>query len=73
MSRDQVAADLRQAERQVVHGARSIAHQWKVISRLEADGHPTTDARELLKTFEVMQRLHEADRDQLTEAMRGAE
>lgn len=73
MSRNQVAADLRQAERQVVHGARSIAHQWKVISRLEADGHPTTDARELLKTFEVMQRMRVTDRDRLTELLRAAE
>lgn len=70
MSRESIAADLQQAELQVEQGGRRIAHQRKVISKLEADGHPTTDARELLRTYEAMQRLHVTDRNRLIEKLR---
>lgn len=73
MSRDQIAADLRQAESAVAHGERLIARQKKVIAKLQAESRPTADARELLKTFEVMQRLHVADRDRLIQDLRAAE
>ncbi|MDF2619286.1 MAG: hypothetical protein K0S00_1945 [Xanthobacteraceae bacterium] len=73
MSRESIAADLRQAELQVKQGERRIARQRNVISKLEADGHPTTDARELLRTFEAMHRLHVKDRDALLRELRAAE
>jgi hypothetical protein len=73
MSRESIAADLQQAELQVEQGERRIARQRKVISTLEADGHPTVDARELLRTFEAMQRLHVTDRDRLIEELSAGE
>ncbi|MDF2813428.1 MAG: hypothetical protein K0S56_4459 [Microvirga sp.] len=73
MDRDRIAADLRHAELQVEQSDRRIAHQRNVISKLEADGHPTTDARELLRTFEAMQRLQVKDRDRLVQELRAAE
>lgn len=72
MSRESIAADLKHAEFQVEQGERRIALQRKVISALEADGHPTADARELLRTFEAMHRLHIKDRDGLLRELRAA-
>lgn len=73
MSRKSIAADLQQVELQVEHGERRIARQRKVISTLEADGHRTVDARELLRTFEAMHRLQVKDRDRLLQELRAAE
>lgn len=73
MGLDSIAADLRHAELQVEYGERRIARQRSVISKLQADGHPTTDARELLRTFEAMHRLQVKDRDRLAQELRAAE
>ncbi len=52
-----------------------VARQRKVISTLEADGHPTVDAREPLKDFlrRVRTRLHVTDRDRLIEELSAGE
>lgn len=73
MSRDQVAADLRQAQRRVAEGEQIVVRQQNIIAKLEAEGRPTTDARELLKTYEVLQRLYVADRDRLIVNLRAAD
>lgn len=73
MSREQVAAELRLAERDVAQGAQDVAHQQDVIARLEVGGHPTAGARELLETFRIMQRIHVPERDRLVKALRAAQ
>ena len=60
---------LRQAEEHVELGRQHIAQQMALINRLEQDGHNTTQARELLATFEALPESHEADRDRLREEL----
>lgn len=64
---------LAKAEERVVLGEEHIARQRAVLARLAGDGHDTTRAEELLRTYEESQALHVADRDRLAvELARGS-
>lgn len=54
---------LEQAERHVAQGEQHIRSQKARIVDLERDGRDTTQARQVLKTFEDSQKMHVADRD----------
>jgi hypothetical protein len=56
---------LAQAERHVAEGEQHIARQRKLIAELERDGHDTTTAIELLRTFEESQATHVENRDRI--------
>jgi hypothetical protein len=62
---------LAQAEEHVQLGLTHIAKQHAIIAELERDGLDAKMARELLTTFEEMQRSHVADRDRLREELAG--
>jgi len=52
--------ELEGAKRHIAEGLEHIAHQRRIIADLERDGHDTGLARELLKSFEETQALHES-------------
>ena len=60
-----IADHLAQAERHVVAGERTLAHQRGLVAELERDGHDTSQARALLVQFEELQALHISNRDRL--------
>jgi hypothetical protein len=63
--RDILVDHLRLAELRVVEAEEIVAKQLRVICELEASGHDTTAARELLATCEKNLRLHEGDCERL--------
>ena len=65
MDRATILAHLMQTERHVAQGESTVQKQRALISRLDKDGHDTTEARKLLGQFEELQALHLADRDRL--------
>ena len=65
MERSFEIGHLEQAERHVAEGEQHIARQRELIAELERDGHDTTTAIELLRTFEQSQAGHIADRDRI--------
>ena len=56
---------LAMAKRHLSSGNRVITRQRQLITKLEADGHDTREARALLAQFEGLLALHLADRDRL--------
>jgi hypothetical protein len=66
MDREMIANHLALAEEHVRLGEEHIASQRAIVAELEAGGGQTlATAREVLQTFESMQRAHVADRDRL--------
>ena len=65
MNRAMLAVHLERAEEHVLLGERHIRRQRQLIADLDAAGDTTSIARDLLATFEALQRQHEADRDRL--------
>ena len=65
MDREMVERHLAQAQRHVKEGERHIAGQRELLTRLDRDGHDTTEAAKLLANFEDLQRMHLTDRDRL--------
>jgi hypothetical protein len=61
------------AEEHVQLGLVHIAKQHAIIAELERDGLDATLAREVLTTFEEMQRAHVADRDRLKAELEAAD
>ncbi|HET7852139.1 MAG TPA: hypothetical protein VFK91_05275 [Methyloceanibacter sp.] len=53
------------AEQHVVIGRRQIDSQYRIIAKLESEGHDTTAAIDLLKQFIEAQETYERDRDRL--------
>jgi hypothetical protein len=56
---------LARAEQHVVIGRRQIDSQYRIIAKLESEGHDTTAAIDLLKRFIEAQETYERDRDRL--------
>jgi hypothetical protein len=56
---------LARAEQHVILGKSQIDSQYRVIAKLEREGHDTTEAVELLKQFIEAQERYEADRRRL--------
>jgi hypothetical protein len=65
MDKTKIQYHLAQAESHVQLGLSHIAEQHELIVRMDLDGLDTTMAREVLSTFEDIQRSHVADRDRL--------
>ena len=61
IDRNTLEDHLRKAQAHVVRGAGSIGRQRAVIASLEAGGHDSEAARQLLKAFEVSHAMHIAD------------
>jgi hypothetical protein len=51
------------AEARIAEGESNIARQRVLIAELEASGHSTLSAKDLLAEMESGNRLHQADRD----------
>jgi hypothetical protein len=49
----------------MVFGKRQIDNQYRIIAKLESEGHDTEAAVDLLKEFIEAQKLYELDRDRL--------
>ena len=65
MNRATVADLLARAEQHMVLGKRQIDNQYRIIAKLESEGHDTEAAVDLLKQFIEAQELYEGDRDRL--------
>ena len=65
MERAMLLALLAQAEQHIALGKERINNQYRIIARLENDGHDTVASVELLKQFIEAQQDNEQDRDQL--------
>ena len=65
MDRDTLLDLLVRAEQHMVFGKRQIDNQYRIIAKLESEGHDTAAAVELLKEFIEAQALYEQDRDRL--------
>lgn len=68
-----IRRNLQQAEAHVRRAAEHIATQKRIVAELEASGHGTGIARDLLKTFEEVEQTHIADRDRLASNLTEAE
>ena len=64
---------VRQAERQVATGERSIARQRQLVQQLEREGRDATEACELLQQFEKLQQAYLTDRDRLRDLLESSE
>ena len=53
------------AQRHVMEGEGHVQKQRDIVAELERDGHDTTQARELLRTFEELLGEHYDDRARL--------
>lgn len=69
MDKAMIRDHLAQAEEHVALGLTHIAKQHAIIAHLERDGIDATLARDLLATFEDMQKSHVADRDRLAKEL----
>ena len=56
---------LARAERYLVLGRRQIDNQYRIIAKLESEGHDTAAAVDLLRQFIEAQEVYELDRDRL--------
>jgi hypothetical protein len=65
MDRDTLLDLLGRAEQHMVLCKRQIDNQYRIIAKLESEGHDTAAAVELLKEFIEAQALYERDRDRL--------
>ncbi|HEX5162430.1 MAG TPA: hypothetical protein VFV88_11970 [Steroidobacteraceae bacterium] len=69
MAQKPTYAQLELAERHVAEGAQHLARQHALIAELARDGHDTTTALELLRTFEQAQANHIENRDRIRAEM----
>ena len=60
-----VRKHLAQAEIDVAAGTEHVERQREILAELGRDGHPTTQAEQLLRTFEDSLALHIEERDRL--------
>jgi hypothetical protein len=65
MDKAMVLGHLEQARRHVAEGEKRVASQCELVTELERDGHDSSQARQLLREFEEVQRLHLEHRDRL--------
>jgi len=65
MDREMLQNELEMAERHVLEGEHHVARQREIVAELARDGHNTSKAAILLRTFEDLQAIHVADRDRL--------
>ena len=65
MERAMLLALLARAEQHIALGKEQINNQYRIIAKLESDGHDTEAAVELLKQFIETQQDNEQDRDRL--------
>lgn len=72
MDRARLLDHLAQVEQHVALGKEQIDNQYRIIAKLESDGHDTTAAVDLLKQFLEVQELHEQDRDWLVAKLASA-
>jgi hypothetical protein len=73
MDRDHLQRELARAEAHIREGECHVRHQAEVVRHLEADGHNSALARQLLATFVEMQETHVADRDLIAKEIETAE
>lgn len=71
MDRHLLSAHLQQARRHVAEGERHVRQQRELIAHLERLGLPSSQARDLLMTYEHLLELHTADRDRLANHLAG--
>jgi hypothetical protein len=69
LSESTIRKELAEAENWAAQGRAHVAHQREVVDILERDGHDTTQAKELLKTLQETQDLHEASVERLTKEL----
>ena len=72
MDRKQIARELQSAEERARIGAEQVQSQRHVLVALEADGHDTKMARELLRTFEGIHEMQHAECLRLSKELRDA-
>ena len=65
MERAMLLAVLARAGQHIALGKEQINNQYRIIAKLESDGHDTEAAVELLKQFIETQQDNEQDRDRL--------
>ena len=73
MNRQTLKHDLWLAEAHIAQGEENVAKQRSLIVELEANGHNTASAKDLLAELENAIRLHQADRDRFRKALASAE
>jgi hypothetical protein len=69
MQRSMMERHLAEAETAAAQGRRHVTRQEQLIVELKRDGHPTTQAEDLLRTLYETQQLHEAHRDRLRQEL----
>jgi hypothetical protein len=69
MDRQKIVEQLRRAEEQIASLAQSITRQRAVIAELKRDGHEINSAGTLLTHFLVLQALHEAECERLSQEL----
>ena len=72
MEHAMLLAVLAQAEQHIALGKEQINNQYRIIAKLESDGHDTEAAVELLKQFIETQQDDEEDRDRLLSKLAAA-
>ena len=72
MERAMLLALVARAEQHIVLGKEQINNQYRIIAKLESDGHDTEPAVELLKQFIDTQQDNEEDRDRLLSKLAAA-
>ncbi|MBV8896449.1 MAG: hypothetical protein JO051_08050 [Acidobacteriaceae bacterium] len=72
MDKETVMNHLALTEANVALGERHLAEQHSVIDELTRGGHDTSQAKELLATFEQTQQLHVEDKDRLRKELEEA-
>jgi hypothetical protein len=69
MERWKIIELLRNAERDIEEGEKLLATQRRAVEELERNGEATSEAADLLRTFEESYTRHLAERDRLQEAL----
>jgi len=62
---------LQEAEQRIADGRELISQQRLLIAELEVDGHDTAYGLALLRTYEEIQEMLEADRNRLRQKLDG--
>jgi hypothetical protein len=65
MDRSRLLDHLVLAERHVAEGTRHLSRQREIVAGMEAAGHDSALACDVLRTFEATQAAHIADRDRI--------
>ncbi|MDF2997827.1 MAG: hypothetical protein K0R27_3464 [Xanthobacteraceae bacterium] len=69
MERWKIIELLRNAERDIEEGEKLLATQRRAVEELERNGEATSEAADLLRTFEESYTRHLAERDRLRAAL----